>query len=75
MRKHTKNKPKPNFSKLNNFQKSKKKTHTNPPTQNKTKQNKMTKQNKKEQTKKNGHFLESLSPDSNNGIKSLNSQW
>ena len=59
MRKHTqKNKPKPNFSKLNNFQKSKKKTPTHPPThphKTKTKQNKMTKQNKKEQTK-NGHF-------------------
>ena len=53
MRKHTKNKPKPkpNFSKLSNFQKSKKKTPTHPPTQNKN----QTKQNKNEQTK-NKHF-------------------
>ena len=73
MRKHTKNKPKPNFSKLNHFQKSKKKTHTHPPTQNKnqTKQNDKTKQKR---TNKKQTFLESMSPESNNGIKSLNSQ-
>ena len=53
MRKHTKNKPKPNFSKLNNFQKSKKKTHTHPPTQNK---NQKKQNDKTKQTTKNKHF-------------------
>ena len=76
MRKHTKNKPKPNFSKLNNFQKSKKKTHTHPPTQNKNQTNKMTKQNKTNKQKTDIFGKHSImSPKSNNnGIKSLNSQ-
>ena len=79
MRKHTKNTPKPNFSisqKLNNFQQSKKKTHTHPPpTQNKNKnQTKQNDKTKQKRTNKKQTFLESMSPESNNGIKSLNSQ-